>query len=132
MVIYYMNVIPFCKLLSLGKKNVRKSGVDHERPQVSFDELCPVWAEKLKTGLSEEDRIMLAHDSKYCIVGEAWHYSGKYAGYYVAPLIPFVGCLTCVKFGRKIGKRSRTKNVQKNELEPLIADFMIHWTEKHG
>jgi hypothetical protein len=48
----------------------------------------------------------LIHDSKYCIVGEAWGYTGRQAGYYMAPLIPFVGCWECVKLGRmgKIAK----------------------------
>ena len=46
----------------------------------------------------------LAHDSKYCIVGEAWGHNGRQAGYYIAPLIPLIGCWSCVKLGREMGK----------------------------
>lgn len=110
----------------------RKLHENHASQKMSFEELCPIWAEKLNSGLTEKDKILLAHDSKYCIVGEAWQFSGRYTGYYIAPLIPFIGCWTCIKFGRRFGKMSRIKNIQKNKLEPLIMDFMNHWTEKHA
>jgi hypothetical protein len=57
---------------------------------MSFEEICPIWTEKLNSGLTEKDKILLAHNSKYCIVGEAWKFSGRYTGYYIAPLIPFI------------------------------------------
>ena len=69
-----------------------------------FKDICPVWASKFRTGFDEQDVKTLVHDSKYCIVGEAWGYTGRHAGYYVAPLIPFVGCWTCVKLGREMGR----------------------------
>ncbi len=110
----------------------RKLHENHASHKMSFEELCPIWTEKLNSGLTEKDKILLAHDSKYCIVGEAWKFSGRYAGYYIAPLIPFIGCWQCIKFGRQFGKMSRIKNMQKINLEPLIMDFMHHWTEKHA
>jgi hypothetical protein len=77
---------------------------------------------------------LVERDSKYCIGGEAWQFSGRYTGYYLAPLIPFVGCWTCIKYARKFGNISKTSkkaNVTRIDFETLIEDFMIHWNEKH-
>jgi hypothetical protein len=74
------------------------------RQCLEFKDICPVWSSKLRLGLDEQDLKILAHDSKYCIVGEAWGYTGRQAGYYMAPLIPLVGCWECVKLGREMGK----------------------------
>jgi hypothetical protein len=71
---------------------------------LDFKDICPVWSFKLKSGFDEQDVKTLVHDSKYCIVGEAWGYTGRQAGYYIAPLIPIVGCWECVKLGREMGK----------------------------
>ena len=59
-----------------------KSGVDQD---LTFEEVCPVWFRKFRKGLDRRDRSVLARDSKYCLVGEAWGYTGKQAGYYIAP-----------------------------------------------
>ena len=37
----------------------------------TLEEVCPTWARKMKVGLSEADRHILSHDSKYCLVGES-------------------------------------------------------------
>ena len=78
---------------------------------------------------------MIEHDSKYCIVGEAWKFSGRYTGYYLAPLIPFLGCWTCIKYAHKFAKTSKDKNKKENltrgDFEPLIEYFIKHWNEKH-
>src|ERR671925_223625 len=88
---------------------------------LTFEEVCPTWARKMKVGLSKADRHILSHDSKYCLVGEAWGFTGRQTGYYIAPLIPFVGCWTCVKNGRAMGKKSREK-LKKNKNNP--SDFL--------
>ena len=99
---------------------------------ITFDELCPIWSKKLSLGLDKVDKFMIERDSKYCIVGEAWQFSGKYAGYYFAPLIPFVGCWECIKYMRKFANISKKKaNVTKSDFEHLIEYFMIHWNKKH-
>ncbi len=72
--------------------------------KLTFNEICPEWSMKLDNGLSKDDVHVLVHDSKYCIVGEAWEYSGRQAGYYIALLIPFVGCWKCIRIGREMGK----------------------------
>lgn len=127
-----MKKIHYWRHASLVKKMPREQCGENLSNKISFEELCPKWAERLNSGLSEEDRVMLVHDSKNCIVGEAWNFSGKYAGYYIAPLIPIVGCWKCITFGRMFGRRSRTRNIQRIDLEPLIKDFMAHWTERHA
>ena len=48
------------------------------RSRLSLEQLCPQWAKKLKSGLDEQDIRMLAHNSKFCIVGEAWKYGGRH------------------------------------------------------
>jgi hypothetical protein len=45
---------------------------------ITFNELCPIWAKKLSLGLDRIDKNMIERDSKYCIVGEAWKFSGRY------------------------------------------------------
>jgi hypothetical protein len=127
-----MKRIHFWRHASLLQKMPREHCGENLSKKLNFEELCPKWAERLNSGLSEEDRDMLVHDSKYCIVGEAWNFSGKYAGYYIAPLIPIVGCWKCITLGRMFGRKSRTRNIQRTDLEPLIADFMAHWTESHA
>jgi hypothetical protein len=119
------------RYLLYGIKKQRKKGINHLNTKMSFEELCPIWSKKLKTGLTEKDKLVLARDSKYCLVGEAWGFSGRYTGYYIAPLIPIVGCWTCIKYGRQFGKVSRMKNMPENQFKPLIADFLHHWNEKH-
>jgi hypothetical protein len=127
-----MKKIHYWRPVSLVKKTLREQSDENLSKKSSFEELCPIWAERLNSGLSEEDRATLAHDSKNCIVGEAWNFSGKYAGYYIAPLIPIVGCWKCITFGRMFGRRCRTRNIQRTDLEPLIKDFMAHWKERHA
>ncbi len=102
---------------------------------ITFNELCPIWSKKLSLGLDRVDKFMIERDSKYCIVGEAWKFSGRYTGYYLAPLIPLVGCWTCIKYARKFAKISKNKNKKENltrsDFEPLIEYFIKHWNEKH-
>jgi hypothetical protein len=99
---------------------------------LTFEQVCPRWARKLKIGLEGQDVHTLAHDSKCCIVGEAWGYSGRHAGYYIAALIPFIGCWKCVKFGREMG---RIANLHSRscvcELYPIIDRFLEHWNDRH-
>ena len=69
---------------------------------LTFEEICPIWSEKLRNGLDIQDKHVLASDSKYCLVGEAWGFTGKQAGYYIAPLIPVLGLLDLHKIRTEI------------------------------
>lgn len=79
----------------------------------------------------------MAHDSKYCLVEEAWGFTGKHAGYNIAPLIPFIGCWSCVQYGNDMGKLARkaaaaaAADLQASDLEPFVTEFLKHWSEKH-
>jgi hypothetical protein len=77
---------------------------------------------------------ILVHDSKYCIVGEAWGYTGRQAGYYMAPLIPLVGCWECVKLGREMGKIANKFGTLAApvHLQLTICYFVKHWNLKHS
>jgi len=97
---------------------------------LSFEEICPIWARKLRNGLDEIDRMILVKDSKYCVVGEAWGFTGKQTGYYIAPLIPIVGCWTCIGFGQKFSKAVKDKK-SREIFESLISDFSKHWNQRH-
>jgi hypothetical protein len=81
--------------------------------------------------LDEKDRSILSRDSKYCLVGEAWGFTGKQAGYYIGPLIPFIGCWTCIKYGKRFGKISKDNDSNINNFEQLISEFLTHWNQKH-
>ncbi|MGE5634425.1 MAG: hypothetical protein ACM3VV_04285 [Deltaproteobacteria bacterium] len=102
---------------------------------ITFNELCPIWSKKLSLGWDRVDKFMIEHDSKYCIVDEAWKFSGRFTGYYLAPLIPLVGCWTCIKYAYKFAKVSKNKNKKENltrsDFEPLTEYFMKYWNEKH-
>ena len=114
--------------VSKGEKGAQKI----ESPlNLTFEEVCPIWSSKLKAGLNEKDKITMRNDSKYCMVGEAWGFTGRHAGYYIAPLIPFVGCWTCVIYGRKFGSLAKKNYSHLSNYEPLIGDFINHWNEKH-
>jgi hypothetical protein len=117
-----------------GNKQLELSSKHIVTKSITFNELCPIWSKKLSLGIDRVDKTLIERDSKYCIVGEAWQFSGRYTGYYLAPLIPFVGCWTCIKYARKfanISKINKKANVTRIDFEPLIEDFMIHWNEKH-
>ena len=117
-----------------GNKQLELSSKRIETKSITFNELCPIWSKKLSLGIDRVDKTLVERDSKYCIVGEAWQFSGRYTGYYLAPLIPFVGCWTCIKYARKFGNISKTSkkaNVTRIDFETLIEAFMIHWNEKH-
>ena len=117
-----------------GNKQLELSSKRIVTKSITFNELCPIWSKKLSLGIDRVDKILVECDSKDSIVGEAWQFSGRYTGYYLAPLIPFVGCCTCIKYARKFANISKTNkkvNVTRIDFEPLIEDFMIHWNEKH-
>lgn len=103
---------------------------EHPESDLTFDEICPIWSNKLRNGIDEIDRMILVKDSKYCVVGEAWGFSGKQTGYYVAPLIPIIGCWTCIRYGQKFSKTARHKKSY-NDFEPLISEFLRHWNQRH-
>ena len=48
-----------------------------------------------------------------------------------APLIPFIGCWTCIKYGKRFGKISKDKDSNINNFEQLISEFLTHWNQKH-
>jgi hypothetical protein len=102
--------------------------------RLDFNDICPFWSFKLRSGFDEQDVKVLVHDSKYCIVGEAWGYTGKQAGYYMAPLIPFVGCWECVKIGRTMGKIAKEFGplAAPDHLRPTIYYFVKHWNLRHS
>lgn len=97
---------------------------------LSFEEICPSWSKKLRNGIDEIDRMILVKDSKYCVVGEAWGFTGKQTGYYIAPLIPIIGCWTCIRYGQKFSKIAKDKKSYDN-FGPLISDFSKHWNQRH-
>jgi hypothetical protein len=103
---------------------------------LTLKEVCPTWFERLTRGLAKQDRDTMAHDSKYCLVGEAWGFTGRHAGYYIAPLIPLIGCWTCIKYGNKMGNISRRKpaeiNLHPTDFEPTITEFLTHWNQRHA
>jgi hypothetical protein len=112
------------------KEKIREEAPSSE--YLLFEDICPIWASKLRTGLDNQDIKTLVHDSKYCIVGEAWDYTGRQAGYYIAPLIPLVGCWTCMKFGRVMGRIAKRygQSSPASHLQPMISNFVEHWNEK--
>src|SRR3712207_8883244 len=57
--------------------------------------------------------------------------TGRHAGYYIAPLIPFIGCWACVIYGRKFGSLAKKNYSHQSNYEPLVGDFIKHWNEKH-
>jgi hypothetical protein len=101
---------------------------------LTFEDICPNWADKLRMGLDKQDIKILMHDSKYCIVGEAWSFTGRQTGYYIAPLIPFVGCWTCMKFGRTMGNivKRYGQSFTADHLQLMIHNFVQHWNENHS
>lgn len=62
---------------------------------------------------------------------EAWGFTGKQTGYFIAPLIPVVGCWSCIKYGRKFGRVAKKDECTASDFEPLISDFLVHWNQKH-
>lgn len=114
----------------MQKESFEKTSSKHR----TFEDICPTWASKFRTGLDKEDVKTLAHDSKYCIVGEAWGYTGRQTGYYIAPLIPFVGCWTCVRFGRAMGKIAKDHDEfsTPRHLQPMVSHFVEHWNASHS
>ncbi|HEU5462233.1 MAG TPA: hypothetical protein VFU79_08190 [Nitrososphaeraceae archaeon] len=118
-----------------GNKLVELSSKGIGTESITFNELCPIWSRKLSLGLDRLDKFMIEQDSKYCIVGEAWKFSGRYNGYYLAFLIPFVGCWNCIKYAHKFAKISKNiskkENLTRTDFEPLLDYFIKHWNEKH-
>lgn len=103
---------------------------------LTLQDVCPTWFERLNRGLAKKERDTMARDSKYCLVGEAWGFTGRHAGYYIAPLIPLVGCWTCIKYGNKMGNIARRKpaaiNLHSTDFENTITEFLTHWNERHA
>lgn len=108
--------------LNLVRSPKDKSDLDQD---LTFEEVCPVWSKNLRKRLDRRDRHMLAKDSKYCL-GFQWK-----AGYYIAPLIPVVGCWVCVKYGQKFGKVAKRDEFTGSHFEQLISEFLAHWNRNH-
>ena len=129
--------IPFWTIKSLlAHKNEEKEKGDlvmHKSSQalLTLEDVCPVWSKKIRDRFDETDKYIMSRDSKHCLVGEAWGFSGRHAAYYMAPLIPLLGCWTCVMYGHTMGKLSRKRVSQVKDFEPIIAEFLKHWNEKH-
>ena len=87
------------KQLDLASKHIVSKSI-------TFNELCPLWSKKLSIGIDRVDKFLIERDSRYCMVGEAWKFSGRYTGDYLALLIPLVGCWTCIKYSRQFAKIS--------------------------
>ena len=115
------------KLESLKGTHTESEPLDSD---LSFEEICPIWSQKLKNGIDEIDRMILVQDSKYCVVGEAWGFSGKQTGYYIAPLIPLIGCWTCIRYAQKFSRAAKD-NKSCDNFESLISDFSRHWNQRH-
>lgn len=99
---------------------------------LTFEEVCPSWANKLKADLNKDDLHTLIRKPEMCIVGEAWGYTSRYLGYKVVYLIPFIGCFKCIKYGNGIGRTAKKhKELCRSYLQPIIDDFVNHWNEKH-
>jgi hypothetical protein len=131
MIKFKLNVFHY-RLMMQGYKPEKEKSLSLAQPPLSFEQVCPTWARKLRIGLDEQDVRTLAFDSKYCIVGEAWGYNGRHAGYYVAPLIPLIGCWKCVKFGREMGKIAKLHGQScTSDLHPVINRFIEHWNKRH-
>jgi len=116
------------------EKEKEKQGelvVQKSSQALALEDVCPIWSKKIGQPFDEIDKSIMSSDSKYCLVGEAWGFSGRHAGYYIAPLIPFLGCWNCVKYGHTMGKLSRKRESHVLDFEPIIADFLKHWNEKH-
>jgi hypothetical protein len=119
-------------LMLQGYRPEKEKSLSSAQSPLSFEQVCPRWARKLRIGLDQQDVQTLALDSKYCIVGEAWGYTGRHAGYYIAPLIPVIGCWKCVKFGREMGKIAKLYGQScTNDLQPVINHFLAHWNMRH-
>ena len=73
-------------------------------PKLSLKEICPVWSFKLRSGFDEQDVKTLVHDSKYCIVGEAWGYTGRQAGYYIVYFSSICRMLGMCEIGKRNGE----------------------------
>jgi len=100
--------------------------------KLTFDEICPSWSNKLIAHLDKNDLITLIRKPESCIVGEAWGYTSRYLGYKVVYLIPFIGCVKCIKYGNKIGEiAKRHDEFCASYLQPIIGDFVDHWNKKH-
>lgn len=128
--IRYVDYIIIMNRANLDKLNSHSDlvGLDKE---LTLEEVCPIWSQKLRKGLDPRDRYILANDSKNCLVGEAWGFTGKQAGYYIAPLIPLVGCWTCIKYGKQVGKIAEKRDSMSGDFRPLISAFLVHWNKAH-
>ena len=120
------------KVTNIIRQNEKMVKKDKSNQYLTLEDICPTWSKRLKLGLDKKYKDIMAHDSKYCLVGEAWGFTGKHAGYYLAPLIPFVGCWTCVQYGNNMGRLVRkATDLQSRDLEPIITEFLKHWNGKH-
>lgn len=117
-------------MVKLGFLKRTQAQSESLEPDLSFEEICPIWSKKLRNGMDELDRKILVKDSKYCAVGEAWGFTGKQTGYYVALLIPIIGCWECIKYGQKFSKTAKEKKSY-SDFMSLISEFVSHWNQRH-
>jgi ATP-dependent RNA circularization protein (DNA/RNA ligase family) len=47
---------------------------------LTFEEICPIWSNRLKDDLDKDDLHILVRKPESCIVGEAWGNTSRYLG----------------------------------------------------
>jgi hypothetical protein len=98
---------------------------------IRFNKLSPI-SLKLSLELDRIDKCSIERDSKYCIVNDAWKFSGRYNLYYSIPIILLVVCWICITYSRKFADlRIRIKKkLAKTDFGPLSEYFAKHWNQK--
>lgn len=116
------------------KKKGKQGGLVVHKPSptlLNLEDVCQIWSMKIRHRFDERGKFMMSSHSKHCLVCESWGFTRRHgAGYYITTLIPFIGCWTCLLYGHTIGNLSRKEN-RVGYFEPLIAEFLNHWNEKH-
>ena len=102
--------------------------------RLTFEEICPIWSENLKTKMQDHVTVydeviggrktLSIHHPQLCVVGEAHAFSDDYYFKYDKM------CEPCKEVGDKL-QMVLCRYDTVTEIDDLVQEFVDHWNEVH-
>lgn len=116
-----------------------------KRKTLTFEEICPMWAEKIKEGTVMERTttpvLLDISNTMCCVVGEAHRFSRLYYNYYGTPRTPDT-CDECTYYSRRFCATLAGMGAERYDImlpdmldidiECLKNKFTAHFNEAHA
>lgn len=104
------------------------------KQRLTFEEICPLWSAKYKTGNLEREHFLRLNDHRCCIVGEAYGFKCEDYPDTTSLKRPFVfyDCEKCETSSLVIYLEARANYYEAcPKIQSEIDEFVNHWNDCH-